>query len=58
MLLQPGQVGHDLSLDLGGDLLAVIIVPGTGFGGNGKALRHRHSGIGKKEKGGGWEKRG
>ena len=41
-----GEVLEDLSLDLGGDLLAVLIVAGAGLGAYGEALGDRHADVG------------
>ena len=46
LLFQLFQVNKDIRHDLVVDLTAVFIVLGAGFGGNGKAGRHRHSGVG------------
>ena len=45
-LLQLGNVGHDLSLDIGIDLTAIFVVLGAGFGGDGEALRHGQTNVG------------
>ena len=46
MLLQLGDILHDLRLDLVVDLLAVLIVLGAGLGGDGEALGHRQANVG------------
>ena len=45
-LLQALEVLEDVSSDLVIDLTAVCIVLGAGLGGDGEALRHRHTGCG------------
>ena len=39
-LLKHIDVLHDLRLDLGVDLPAILVILGAGLGGDGKALRH------------------
>ena len=46
LLLQLGQVLHDLRLDLGGDGAAIVVVLGAGLGGDGEALGHGHTQVG------------
>ena len=45
-LLELIEVFHDLFLDIGINLAAILIVTGAGLGGDGKALRHRHAQTG------------
>ena len=40
-----GKVLEYLSFDLGGDLLAVLVVTGAGLGGDGEALRNGHADV-------------
>ena len=45
-LFQLFDVLHDLGFDLAVDLAVVTVVLGAGFGGDGEALRHRHTEVG------------